>query len=168
MPTSNVREFAAALDELDVTLDRASPETFEAVLGDAVETPAVGVPLPYDGVSFDGTPVEADPSPASLDAAHTGVTAADCAVASYGSVVIRPTGAGEGPVSLYVERHVAVLRERDVLPGMEAAFERLADVGADGGDAIVATGPSATADMGALVRGAHGPKDVHVVLLEES
>jgi len=34
-------------------------------------------------------------------------------------------------------------------------------------DVILATGPSATADMGGLVRGAHGPKEVHVVLLSE-
>jgi L-lactate dehydrogenase complex protein LldG len=36
----------------------------------------------------------------------------------------------------------------------------------DGTDVIVATGPSATADMGALVTGAHGPKAVHAVLVD--
>ncbi|TKX83368.1 hypothetical protein EXE43_24625, partial [Halorubrum sp. SS5] len=34
-------------------------------------------------------------------------------------------------------------------------------------DVVFATGPSATADMGGLVHGAHGPKEVHVVLLRE-
>jgi L-lactate dehydrogenase complex protein LldG len=29
---------------------------------------------------------------------------------------------------------------------------------------ILATGPSATADMGALVQGAHGPKEVEVII----
>jgi len=31
----------------------------------------------------------------------------------------------------------------------------------------LATGPSATADMGALVRGAHGPERVHVLLIDD-
>jgi len=34
-------------------------------------------------------------------------------------------------------------------------------------DVVLATGPSATADMGGLVHGAHGPKEVHVVLLRD-
>jgi L-lactate dehydrogenase complex protein LldG len=32
---------------------------------------------------------------------------------------------------------------------------------------VLATGPSATADMGELVLGAHGPESVHVVILDE-
>jgi len=37
----------------------------------------------------------------------------------------------------------------------------------DGDDVILATGPSATADMGDLVLGAHGPRAVHALLLED-
>jgi L-lactate dehydrogenase complex protein LldG len=32
---------------------------------------------------------------------------------------------------------------------------------------VFATGPSATADMGELVYGAHGPREVAVLLVEE-
>jgi L-lactate dehydrogenase complex protein LldG len=51
---------------------------------------------------------------------------------------------------------------------MPEAFSWLGErIREDRGSAVVATGPSATADMGALVRGAHGPKEVHVVILDE-
>ncbi len=89
-------------------------------------------------------------------------------VADYGSIVVRSSPAGDEPASLYPETHVAVLRGSDVVPDMPTAFERLAEsVGTDRGDAIIATGPSATADMGELVYGAHGPKAVHVLILED-
>jgi L-lactate dehydrogenase complex protein LldG len=49
---------------------------------------------------------------------------------------------------------------------MAAAFEWLGEVLRETrGSAVLATGPSATADMGALVQGAHGPKEVHVVVI---
>jgi L-lactate dehydrogenase complex protein LldG len=50
---------------------------------------------------------------------------------------------------------------------MPAAFERIGELIREGrDDLILTTGPSATADMGALVKGAHGPREVHVVLIE--
>jgi L-lactate dehydrogenase complex protein LldG len=33
-------------------------------------------------------------------------------------------------------------------------------------DMVLITGPSATADMGPLVRGVHGPRRLHILLLE--
>ena len=51
---------------------------------------------------------------------------------------------------------------------MPAAFDRLAeefDAGLD--SQVLATGPSATGDMGSLVRGVHGPQEVHVAILED-
>ena len=97
------------------------------------------------------------------------MTAAGLGIADYGSVVLPSTPAGTEPVSLSPDRHVAVLRTDDVVPGMPEAFDSLAAEfrNGDHGSAILATGPSATADMGELVKGAHGPKDVHVVMLDE-
>jgi len=112
--------------------------------------------------------VETEPSVADLEAASTGVTAAGYGIADYGSVVIQGGANGEEPVSLYVDEHVAVVAASDILPDMDATFDRLAeDIRGGTGQAIIATGPSATADMGGLVKGAHGPIDVTVVLLED-
>jgi L-lactate dehydrogenase complex protein LldG len=87
------------------------------------------------------------------------------------SVVLPSAPAGAELVSLFVDRHVVVVDAEQVVPGMEAAFDRFGEFVRDAGkpdSGIVSTGPSATADMGALVRGAHGPSDVRVVVLEGS
>lgn len=167
METTAVTEFESSLGRLDVGWTETTTEEMPEAWGDVLRRPAVGAPLPFDGVSLPDE-VTVSPTPAELNAATTGVTPASFAIASYGSVVLRATPDGTEPVSLFPDRHVAVVRESDVVPGMTEAFERLADdIRAERGSAIVATGPSATADMGALVRGAHGPKDVHVVILTD-
>jgi L-lactate dehydrogenase complex protein LldG len=62
---------------------------------------------------------------------------------------------------------VAVVRATDVVPDMAAGFDRLAGAFAAGAtDAVLVTGPSATADMGALVQGVHGPAEMHVVIVD--
>ena len=133
----------------------------------------VGVPLPNAwGIDLPDT-VGTDPTPADLDAAATGVTAASLAVADYGSVALPCRSDGAELVSLFVDRHVVVLDESAVTPDMETAFERFAESPSDSESQsgpesrILATGPSATADMGALVQGAHGPKDVTAILVED-
>lgn len=160
-----VEAFVASAAEYDVEATRCSPGEATETIAGVVEPPAVAAPLPFDGVALPDD-VTTDPTPADLDAAATGVTGASLAVADYGTLVLPATAGGSEPVSLFVDRHVAVLRECDVVADMPAAFEQLGDELRDGrGSAVLATGPSATADMGALVQGVHGPKDVHVVVV---
>lgn len=124
-----------------------------------VDAPDASAPdaSPEGGVVLDG---------AALEQARTGVTAARFAIASYGSLVLDYDGTAEA-VSLLPTRHVAVVRAADVVPDMKAAFERMGPLlRAHPSSLVLATGPSATADMGALVRGAHGPETVHVLILE--
>jgi L-lactate dehydrogenase complex protein LldG len=167
MPTESLATFESSLSEIGVELVRTTAEEFESTLTPLLDAPAVGTPLPFEDVSLPDA-VETDPTVADLEAAKTGVTAAGYGVADYGSVVIQGGPAGEEPVSLYADEHVAVVAASDVLPDMEATFDRLAeDVREGTGQAVIATGPSATADMGALVKGAHGPIEVTVVLLED-
>ncbi|MFC7155776.1 lactate utilization protein C [Halomarina halobia] len=168
MSTKTVGAFEAALDRLDVDWTHATRSDFASTIAAVVESPAVGVELPFEGVSLAETPVDVDPTPARLEGARTGVTAARMGIADYGSVVLESTPEGGEPVGLYAERHVAVLRREDVVPGMREAFARFGPWLREGRDsAVIATGPSATADMGGLVKGAHGPKEVHVVILDE-
>ena len=158
-------QFAATAAEYGVELTRVPAEEATAAIADLTEKPAVGTPLPWDGVDLPES-LPTDPTPADLDAAVTGVTGAELAVADYGSVFLPGTSAGDEPVSLFVDRHVFVLRERDVVPDMEAAFGRLGErFREDSASGILATGPSATADMGALVQGAHGPTEVRGVVV---
>lgn len=155
------------LDALEVGVTRTTPDEFEAALSAVVTAPVVGAPFPFDTVSLPDS-IPTGPTPAELRAARTGVTGASMGVAAYGSVVLPSTPEGSEPVSLFPERHVVVLRARDIVAGMPEAFARLGPAVREGrGSNVIATGPSATADMGALVKGAHGPKEVHVVVVEE-
>ncbi|MFB6122331.1 MAG: LUD domain-containing protein [Haloferacaceae archaeon] len=167
MVTDTVSTFEDSLGRLDVGWTHTSPDGFESTVASLVEAPAVGVSLPFDGASLPDD-VTVDPPASALESARTGVTPASFGVAAYGSVVLPSTPDGAEPVSLYPELHVPVVRAADVVPGMPEAFERFGtEIRAERRSAIVATGPSATADMGELVRGAHGPKEVHVVILDE-
>jgi L-lactate dehydrogenase complex protein LldG len=167
MATGTVTTFEASLDRLDVGWTHTTTDDLGDVLGEVAREPAVGTPLPFDASLPDW--VNTRPTPAELDGATTGITAAGLGVADYGSVFLPATADGTEPVSLFPDLHVAVLRTADVVPGMPEAFEFFGREIRDGdhSSGIVATGPSATADMGELVKGAHGPKDVHVVMLDE-
>lgn len=165
---STVDTFEDSLDGLAVETTRLEPAAFEETITEVIEEPAVGTPLPFESVSLEGTPVTTDPSPNRLTEAVTGVTGASLGIADYGSVVLPSTSEGAEPVSLFCDLHVVVVDADDIVPDMPTAVGTMATSLADEREsAIIATGPSATADMGALVRGAHGPKRVHVLVLEQ-
>jgi len=171
-----------------VTVERTTGDDFAAALAAAVDRPAVGTRLPFEGVSIDDAGIEALPSDGDdgasradergrlLQEAATGVTPAGLAIAERGTVTVRSRAAGDELVSLYPERHVAVLRASDVVPDVRAAFESMGErvaASRTGGDVtetaseVLTTGPSATADMGAMVEGVHGPREVCVLALED-
>ncbi len=164
-----VDTFVQALDRLAVTWARTPPDGLGAALREAIESPAVGASGLRDafGLAEDAAGIAWRPTAGQLRAARTGVTAARLGVADYGSLLIENAPDGTEPVSLFPEKHVAVLRAEDLVPDMPAAFRWLAEALRTAPTSFVlATGPSATADMGALVRGAHGPKTVHVIIVE--
>jgi L-lactate dehydrogenase complex protein LldG len=164
-------QFTRELDGLDVGWTRTTVADLPAVLADRVEPPVVGVPSAHEGVSLADLPVEVntDPSLDELRAARTGVTDAALGVAPYGSVVLRTDRAATAePASLFVDRHVVLLAERDLRGSVGEALSALGPLfREEDASAVLATGPSATADMGALVQGAHGPETVHVCLLTD-
>jgi len=166
--TTRLETFETALRDVETSVTRTSRDEFPSALDDVLDEPAVGAPLPFDDLSLEGTDVVLDPTPDQLREAAIGVTGATLGVAEYGSLVLESTPEGSELASLFPERHVAVIRERDVVADMADAFDRLGELFAGGrDDAVIATGPSATADMGDLVYGAHGPRTVRAILVEE-
>ncbi len=105
--------------------------------------------------------------------ADMGVTGVDYAVAETGSVVVVPRAGLSRLVSLVPPVHVALVRPRDVVESLDDVFllRRLEyfQKGGDMGSYLnFITGPSRTADIEqTIVIGVHGPKEVHMVLLDE-
>lgn len=166
MHTSETEAFVNSLGGAGVTVTETTAADFGSALATAVEPPAVGAPLPFDDLSLsaDGLSIETDPTAGDLASAHTGVTAAEFGVEEYGTVAVRSRPGGDEPISLYPERHVAVVRASDVVD-LDGAFDRLSDLLPAGESVVFATGASATADMGEFVQGVHGPGDVRVLLV---
>jgi L-lactate dehydrogenase complex protein LldG len=96
------------------------------------------------------------------------VTDAFCGIASTGSVCVPITKGLTSAVSVLSRRHVVVidgdtivLRPRDVFALEDPLAKRLRR------NFSYVTGPSATADMGPLVIGVHGPGKLDIIILEE-
>lgn len=168
MERSTFAMFTSKLDQLDVAWTRTARKNFTDVLSHVIEPPVVGSPLPFDDIELPESLVTLNPSAGALEEARTGITAVHLAIASYGTIVIQQDSDWNEPISLFPPLHVAILRSSDIVPDMTAAFQYLSEMMADRATSVVlATGPSATADMGALVRGAHGPESVHVIILSD-
>jgi len=168
MSRAALDEFRDAVAAHEATASVVEAAGLRAELEGIVDGLAVGAPLPFDGVSLEGLPVSLDPTPAELEAAEYGVTGAKLGLADYGTVAVRADPAGTEPVSLFCDTHVAVVAASTVEERVDAAFDTLAaDARTDRPSVVLATGPSATADMGELVYGVHGPSNVHVVVLSD-
>ena len=164
---TTLSRFLDRLGDFDVSYTRTDPDGVADAVAAALKRPAFGVTLP-DGLGTLPPAVDTDWSPADLRSSATGVTPATLGIADYGSLVLPTTPDGVEPVSLFTDRHVAVVDARDVVSGMAEALSVLGErFRAERDSAIVATGPSATADMGALVKGAHGPMTVHAVVVDQ-
>lgn len=100
--------------------------------------------------------------------ADLGVTGALLAVASSGSILASAGRESSRLASLLPPAHLAILPAERVIAGFEDLFGALGEHLREGSAAVLMTGPSRTADIEmVLVRGVHGPRHVHVLLVEE-
>jgi L-lactate dehydrogenase complex protein LldG len=110
--------------------------------------------------------VVADPTPEQMVHSAAGVTEAFAGVASTGSVCIDVSYQRTGMVSLLAPLQIAVVAVENIVPKPRDLFR--ADILDGKGlkrDFVFVTGPSATADMGPLVRGVHGPHKLHIIVV---
>lgn len=168
MQETSLGSFESRLEELGVTHQRVKPaELTDAVVDEAIE-PAVATRSLAKDAWLSDTWITVDPTPAQVWEAKTGVTRAAFAIDGYGSIYLQQDSNGSEFISLFVDKHIAILQEKDIFDDMDTTFERLGiRVPETRESGIIATGPSATADMGQLVRGAHGPADVHIIVVRE-
>lgn len=172
MSTRIVSRFTESARKSVDSCTQTTPENFSATIAEHLVEPVVGAPLTSDRVDLEDTPVDIEPSVAALDRAATGVVQAGTGIADYGTITVESRPEGDEVVSLYPPRHLVVLDAADIVPDLISAFDRfeqsIHDARSDetaGASRILATGPSATADMGELVEGVHGPKEVHLVVV---
>lgn len=166
MTSAAVETFERSLENLPVTFERVESDALQSAVESCIDPPAVGVPLPFDGVSLEETSVTLDPTADDVLEARTGVTPGGPSIAEYGTVVVTAAFDGSGYASLFPKTHVVVVAASEIVETIDDALETLArDIEGGLTSAYLTTGPSATADMGAPVYGAHGPESLHVIIL---
>ena len=100
---------------------------------------------------------------ASLD---VGITSADYALADTGTLVLFASPEEARLVSLLPPMHIALVPQDRILTGLDELFTLMPDPAGRSSSMVLITGPSRTADIEQiLVRGVHGPGEVHVVVV---
>ena len=97
-----------------------------------------------------------------------GVSVTPCLalIADTGTAVVSARLSGGRRPGLVDPVHVIEARADQLVPDLAAALERIGPELARASAVTLVTGPSRTADIEqTLIRGVHGPKDVHVVFV---
>ncbi len=108
-----------------------------------------------------------DRSKEALAACDVGITEAFAGVARTGSVCVAVAHDYSGAISLLARMHIAVMSAEKITERPGDLFNpNFLDGKGLQRNFVFVTGPSATADMGPLVRGVHGPHRLHIIILE--
>jgi len=106
--------------------------------------------------------------------AGAGISGVDFVLAETGSLVLSSQTEGSQLASLSPPIHLALYRREQVLGSLDDVLEQIHPKGnynalAAGRSTVFITGPSRTADIEQiLIRGVHGPRNVHAILVEDS
>ena len=105
-------------------------------------------------------------------AATVGITGVEFALAETGSLVVTSRTEGAQLASLAPPVHIALYRRSQLVASFDEVLERLpvpraVEEAATGRSVVFITGTSRTADIEQiLIRGVHGPGEVHAILVE--
>lgn len=113
-----------------------------------------------------------------LEQCNAGITGCDALIAQTGSVLVTTMSAGGRALSVLPEHHVAIATRDQLVADLPAGYALLHERysgdtsgGSGGWPSFISfiTGPSRTGDIERiLVLGAHGPKQLTVILIEQS
>ena len=107
-------------------------------------------------------------------AAGAGITGVDFALAETGSLVLTSFTEGSQLASLAPPVHIALYRRSQIRASLDEVLQNLPvcrdpERPSPARSAVFISGTSRTADIEQiLVRGVHGPRDVHAILVEEA
>ena len=101
---------------------------------------------------------------------RVGITGACAALAATGSLVLESSAGRHRATSLLPDVHIALLRPEQILPDLESWQQSQQAQGypafTKSSNTTIVTGPSKTADIAQeLIKGAHGPREVHIIIL---
>lgn len=105
-----------------------------------------------------------------LEKCEVGITECDAIVAQTGSILITSKSAGGRGLSALVPHHLVLAKTSQIVPDLPAAYEFLHQryQGKFPSMMSLITGPSRTGDIERIVvLGAHGPKKLTVLLLQD-
>jgi L-lactate dehydrogenase complex protein LldG len=173
--SSLLEQFTEAATQAVATVeivDHSPAALGEAILHAVADAPSILFAPPHELPAslfsdFARDPrVRASATPEEMINSAASVTEAFAAVASTGSVCIDVSFERTGMVSLLAPLQITVVAAGTIVPQPRDLFR--ADILNGKGlerDFVFVTGPSATADMGPLVRGVHGPHRLHIIVL---
>lgn len=99
--------------------------------------------------------------------ANYGISSADYALSDTGSLAMISSAEEARLVSLLPPAHIAVLPASKLLTGLDELYRTYPTPADFTSSMVLITGPSRTADIEQiLVRGVHGPGEIHVVVVE--
>jgi L-lactate dehydrogenase complex protein LldG len=104
-------------------------------------------------------------------AAAVGITGVDFALAESGTLVLSSATEGAQVTSLAPPVHIALYRRNQLVGSLDEVLAQLPirASSVSGRSVVFITGTSRTADIEQiLIRGVHGPKQVHAILVEDS
>ena len=131
-------------------------ETVRSLVGDRTTVVTDAAFLRECGISF--------PSVAP-DVASVGITSAEYGLADTGTLVVM-SATESRLASLLPPVHIAVLDSQRLLSGLDELLTLVPEPAKLTASMVLITGPSRTADIEQiLVRGVHGPGELHVVLV---
>jgi L-lactate dehydrogenase complex protein LldG len=102
--------------------------------------------------------------------ADVSISDVDLAIAESGTIVVSSSGTRSRGIFLVAPIHIALVRESQIVPDLIDALDDITthDRLAASSGVVMVTGPSKTADIeGVLVTGAHGPRELHIVLIND-
>jgi len=95
-----------------------------------------------------------------------GITSADYCLADTGTLVMISSREEARLISLLPPAHIAVVSRHRILGGLDELFTEVPLPADRSSSMVLITGPSRTADIEQiLVRGVHGPGEIHVVIV---
>lgn len=105
-----------------------------------------------------------------LNTIHTGLTRADWAIAETGTLVVNSAPEDLRIATMLSETHVAFLPKNAIHPDLDSLADPIDAILKDSPSYLAfISGPSRTADIERVLSiGVHGPKELHILLLEDT